>query len=79
MTRRHALAALSLLFALARHVRQCALGVSVDGYVQTEVNIRTLHNWVPVRAPRGNGHLWCFAGLDEFQGVCDEVFQRLRE
>jgi len=45
----HQFVAASDRVALARHVRQCALGVSVEGYVQTEVNIRTRHNWVPAR------------------------------
>ena len=45
----HQFVAASDRVALSRHVRQCALGVSIDGSVQTEVNIRTRHNWVPAR------------------------------
>ena len=45
----HQFVAASDRVALARHMHQCALGVSIDGYVQTEVNIRTLRNWVPAR------------------------------
>ena len=45
----HQFVAASDRVALARHVRQCALGVSIDGSVQTEVNIRTRHNWLPAR------------------------------
>jgi PAS domain S-box-containing protein len=45
----HQFVASSDRVALARHVRQCALGVSIDGCVQTEVNIRTRNNWLPAR------------------------------
>jgi PAS domain S-box-containing protein len=45
----HQFVATSDRVALARHVRQCVLGVSIDGCVQTEVNIRTRNNWLPAR------------------------------
>ncbi len=49
----HRFVAASDRVALARHVRQCALGVSIDGCVQTELNIRTRNNWVPARLVTG--------------------------